>query len=133
MSNKAILCVDDERMVLVSLRDQITKHFGSRYLYEFAESVEEAKEVIEELNLDGVKIVIIVCDWLMPDIRGDEFLIELHQRFPDMVKILLTGQADEAAIDNARQNAGLHAYIPKPWNEATLVKAIESGLEKFNE
>jgi len=38
MTNKAILCVDDERIVL-SLRDQITKHFGDRYRYEVAESV----------------------------------------------------------------------------------------------
>lgn len=132
MSNKAILCVDDERIVLVSLRDQISKHFGSRYRYEFAESVEEAWEVIEELNLDEVKILIIVCDWLMPGMRGDEFLIQVHERFPEIVTIMLTGQADEAAIERARQYADLHAYIPKPWSEATLVAAIESGLEKIN-
>ncbi len=132
MSNKAILCVDDERIVLVSLRDQITKHFGLRYRSEFAESVEEAWEVIEELDLDGVKILIIVCDWLMPGIRGDEFLIQVHQRFPEIITIMLTGQADEAAIERARQYADLHAYIPKPWSEATLVAAIESGLEKIN-
>ena len=121
MSNKAILCVDDERIVLVSLRDQITKHFGLRYRSEFAESVEEAWEVIEELDLDGVKILIIVCDWLMPGIRGDEFLIQVHQRFPEII-----------TIERARQYADLHAYIPKPWSEATLVAAIESGLEKIN-
>ncbi|HAZ48893.1 MAG TPA: hypothetical protein DDW76_18825 [Cyanobacteria bacterium UBA11369] len=132
MSNKAILCVDDERIVLVSLRDQITKHFGSRYRSEFAESVEEAWEVIEELKLDEVKILIIVCDWLMPGIRGDEFLIQVHQRFPEIVTIMLTGQADEAAIERARQYADLHAYIPKPWSEANLIAAIESGLEKIN-
>lgn len=132
MSNKAILCVDDERIVLVSLRDQITKHFGWRYRYECADSVEEAWEVLEELNLDEVKLLIIVCDWLMPGIRGDECLIQVHQHFPDIIKILLTGQADEAAIERARQYAELHAYIPKPWSEATLVAAIESGLEKIN-
>jgi CheY-like chemotaxis protein len=133
MSNKAILCVDDERIVLVSLRNQINKYFGDRYRCEFAESVDEAWEVMDELNLEGVKILIIVSDWLMPGIRGDEFLIQVHQRFPKIVKILLTGQADEAAINRTRQYANLHSYIPKPWDEETLVKVIESGLEKFDE
>jgi CheY-like chemotaxis protein len=133
MPNKAILCVDDERIILLSLRDQIFKHFGDRYRYEFAESVGEAWEVIEELHQEGVKILIIVSDWLMPDIRGDEFSIQVHQRFPDIVTVLLTGQADEAAVERAYQYAKLHAYVPKPWDERTLIDLIKTGLEKFHE
>jgi CheY-like chemotaxis protein len=133
MTNLAILCVDDERIILLSLRDQISKHFGDRYRYEFAESVEEAWEVVEELSGEGIKILIIVSDWLMPGIRGDEFLIEVHKRFPDIVTVLLSGQADEAAIERAKVHANLHAYIPKPWDEETLINIIKSGLEKFNE
>jgi predicted signal transduction protein with EAL and GGDEF domain len=49
MSNSAILCVDDEIIILESLREQLQRHFGDRYLYEVAESVEEAWEVIDEL------------------------------------------------------------------------------------
>lgn len=133
MPNLAILCVDDERIILLSLRDQISKHFGDRYRYEFAESVEEAWEVIEELCAEGVKILIIVSDWLMPGMRGDEFLIQVHQRFPDIVTVLLSGQADETAIERAREQANLFAYIPKPWDEETLIKIVQSGLERFNE
>jgi CheY-like chemotaxis protein len=133
MSKKAILCVDDERIVLVSLRDQIFKHFGNKYRYEVAENADEAWEVIEELYTGGIRILIIVSDWLMPGIRGDEFLIQVHQRFPDIVTVLLTGQANEAAIERARQQANLHAYIAKPWTEETLIGIIKSGLEKFNE
>lgn len=133
MTNKAILCVDDERIVLLSLRDQITKHFGDRYRYEVAESATEAWEVIEELYLEGVRILIIVSDWLMPGIRGDEFLIQVHQRFPDIVTVLLTGHADEAAIERARQYANLHAHIVKPWDEQNLIAIIEAGLRKFDE
>lgn len=133
MSNQAILCVDDERIVLLSLRDQITKHFGQQYCYEFAESVEEAWEVIEELNSDEISILIIVSDWLMPGMRGDEFLIEVHRRFPKVVTVLLSGHSDEAAVENARQHASLHAYIPKPWDETTLIHVIRSGLEQGDE
>jgi CheY-like chemotaxis protein len=133
MSRKAILCVDDEKIVLLSLRDQLTHHFGNRYIYEFAESADEALEVIEELNEDEIKILIIVSDWLMPNMKGDEFLIRVHQQFPDIVTVLLTGQADEEAIERTRNNANLHRYIPKPWDEETLIEALRSGLEGVDE
>lgn len=133
MPDKIILCVDDERIVLLSLRDQIAKYFGNDYRYEMAESVEEAWEVIEELVEEESNILFIVSDWLMPGIRGDEFLIQVHRRFPHIIKVLLTGHADEAAIARARQSANLHAYIPKPWSEQILIDVIRSGLEKFDE
>ncbi|MBW4522210.1 MAG: response regulator [Scytolyngbya sp. HA4215-MV1] len=133
VSNKAILCVDDERTVLLSLRDQIAKHFGDRYRYEIAESADEAWEVIEELDHHGVQILIIVSDWLMPGIRGDEFLIQIHQRFPHIVTVLLTGHADETAIERVRQSANLHAYIAKPWSEKTLIDVIRSGLQTLDD
>jgi CheY-like chemotaxis protein len=133
MPKKAILCVDDERIILLSLRDQIKNHFGERYNYEFAESADEALEVIEELYEDGVKILIIVSDWLMPNMKGDEFLIQVHQRFPNIVKVLLTGQADDEAIERTRKYANLHRYLPKPWDEATLLEVLESGLEGIDE
>jgi CheY-like chemotaxis protein len=133
MSNKVILCVDDERIVLVSLQDQIAKHFGDRYRYEMAESTEEAWEVIEELVEEGAQLLIIVSDWLMPGIRGDEFLIQVHHRFPQVVTVLLTGQADEGAIERARQQANLHAYLAKPWREVDLISVIQSGLKKVEQ
>lgn len=133
MLDKAILCVDDETIVLLSLRDQMTRHFGDRYRYEMAESVDEAWEIVEELQTLRVKILIIVSDWLMPGIRGDEFLIQVHQRFPEIVTVLLTGHADEAAIERARQQANLHACIHKPWHEADLIQTIQTGLEQFDD
>ena len=133
MPNKAILCVDDERMVLLSLRDQLHRHFGNRYICEFAESGDEALEVIEELNQDGVKILLIVSDWLMPNMKGDEFLIKVHQQFPKILTVLLTGQASEEAIERTQKYANLHRYIPKPWDEKTLIEALSSGLEEIDE
>ncbi|NJN56182.1 MAG: response regulator [Leptolyngbyaceae cyanobacterium SL_5_9] len=133
MSNKAILCVDDERTVLLGLRDQIAKHFGDRYRYETAESVDEAWEVIEELSEDGIENFIIVSDWLMPGVRGDEFLIQIHQQFPKIVTVMLTGHVDEAAIERVRRSANLHAYLAKPWSEDHLISVIRSGLRRFDD
>lgn len=98
MSESAILCVDDEVVILESLKEQLKRKFGDSFIYEMAESAEEAWEVIEELQADDVNILVIVSDWLMPGTKGDEFLIQIHQRFPQFIKVMLTGQADKAAI-----------------------------------
>ena len=129
MSEVAILCVDDEELVLDSLKEQLRRFFGDQFLYETAESVVEAWEIIDDLVEDQVKIVIIVSDWLMPHVRGDEFLIDVHHKFPQAVKIMLTGQADEDAVERARKQANLYRYIPKPWQEADLMKTIQMGLD----
>ena len=128
MSKKAILCVDDEKIILQSLKAQIKKHFGDRFVYEFAESGSEAWEVIEELQEDGVEILLIVSDWLMPNMKGDELLIQVHQKYPNIVKIMLTGQADQEAITRTQRQANLHSCLYKPWQEQELIDTLMSGL-----
>ncbi len=131
MTKKAILCVDDESIILESLKEQIENRMGNEYIYETAESAEEGLEVIEELVAEGAEVLIIVSDWLMPGIKGDEFLIEVHKKFPGIVKVMLTGQAQEEAIQNARKNANLHACLSKPWKEDELIDTIKAGLKKL--
>lgn len=131
MSKPAILCVDDEAFILESLKAQLRKTLGKSYIYEVAQNAEEALEIINELNVDEVSILLIVSDWLMPGMKGDELLIHVHQKFPTIVNILLTGQADQAAIDRAYASANLHRCLFKPWSENDLIEAVKSGLEKL--
>ena len=128
MSESAIICVDDEVVILDSLKEQLKRKFGARFIYEVAESAEEAWEIIEELQEDGIKIIAIVSDWLMPGIKGDEFLIQIHHTFPKVTKVMLTGQADEEAIARARQEANLHACLYKPWTEEELTEVINTAV-----
>ncbi|WP_293132703.1 response regulator [Microcoleus sp. bin38.metabat.b11b12b14.051] len=128
MSKAVILCVDDERMVLDSLRTQLSSSFGNNYIYEAAEDADEALDLIQELSEDNVSIVVIISDWLMPGMKGDELLIRIHEQFPKVVKIMLTGQADEEAISRAEKFANLHCCLSKPWSEAELIETIKSGL-----
>ena len=130
MSESAILCVDDEVVILDSLKEQLKRQFGDRFIYEVAESANEAWEVIEELQEDDIQIIAIVSDWLMPGIKGDEFLIQIHQRFPQLVTVMLTGQADEGAIARAKTEANLHACLYKPWTEQELTQIITSALDQ---
>lgn len=129
MNEAVILCVDDETVILESLQEQISRHFGEQFVYEAAESAEEALEILEELTEEGLKIVVIVSDWLMPGMRGDEFLVNVHQQFGDITMIMLTGQADEKAIERAKREANLYCCIHKPWREEELLKIITTALE----
>ena len=131
MVRKVILCVDDEKIVLDSLEKQLYNNFGSSFDYEIAENADDAFEIIDELKLDGKVIVIIVSDWLMPGIKGDEFLEIVHKKYPDIVKIMLTGQADLEAIENAKKNANLFKCIYKPWSEEELVETVREGVKKL--
>ncbi len=128
MSESAIICVDDEVIILDSLKEQLKRKFGDRFIYEMAESAEEAWEIVEELYEDDIQIIAIVSDWLMPGTKGDEFLIQIHERFPNIVKVMLTGQADEDAIARAKEEADLHACIYKPWTESELTEVIVTAL-----
>jgi DNA-binding NtrC family response regulator len=130
-AKRAILCVDDEKIVLDSLQEQLRNTFGDEFEYEIAESVDEAWEVIEDLVSQGYEMVLVISDWLMPRVKGDTFLIELHQKYPDTVTIMLTGQADPEAVENAYQNANLYAYIRKPWREEDLINYVNNALKKL--
>ena len=126
-----ILCVDDEKMVLDSLRTQLTNHYGDSYQCEIAESAEDALELLEEFADDELQVLIIVSDWLMPGIRGDEFLVRVHQNFPGIIKVMLTGQATPEAIERTTRDANLHRCLHKPWKESDLIETIDSGLSKI--
>jgi CheY-like chemotaxis protein len=130
MSKPVILCVDDEFIILESLRAQLREAFGDAYFYELAQDADDALEVIDELHDGDTTVVLIVSDWLMPGMKGDEFLIKVHQQFPQVIKVLLTGQADAAAIARAQLHANLHRCLSKPWSESELIQTIQSGLAR---
>jgi CheY-like chemotaxis protein len=124
----AILVVDDEETILHSLKAQLKGMFGRRFTYETAPSVGEAWEILDELADEDVTVVVIVSDWLMPGVRGDEFLANVRRRYPGIVRIMLTGQADSAAIERARTEAQVVRVLFKPWSADELRGTILHGL-----
>ena len=126
---ETILCLDDEKTILVSLKSQLKKNFGNQFNYEFAESGDEALELIDDLVLDGCKVLLVLSDWLMPDMRGDDFLIEVHKKYPQIVKIMLTGQADKESVQKAINEANLYTCVSKPWKEEELMNYIKEGIK----
>jgi DNA-binding NtrC family response regulator len=125
--HKAILCVDDEPMILKSLKAELTQTVGNDYLIEIAESGEEALEIIDELSQKGIDTLLVISDWLMPNMKGDELLMTIHQKFPNMAKIMLSGQADTNAIDRVKSIAQ-GAFIAKPWRKEDLNNLVNGYL-----
>jgi signal transduction histidine kinase len=134
MSRCTIVCVDDEPMILESLKEQLKRSLH-RYPIdiELAESGNEAIEIIDELAAEGIDVPLIISDQIMPGMRGDVLLIALHQQYPKMLKVMLTGQADAQAVGNAVNAANLYRYIAKPWDETDLVLTIKEALRRYEQ
>ncbi|MCS7189121.1 MAG: SpoIIE family protein phosphatase [Bacteroidia bacterium] len=126
-----VLCVDDEKIILDSLQEQVINRLGDRFDCEVAQGGEEALELIEELQSAGQEIAVIISDQLMPGLKGDEFLIAAHKRIPEAYKILLTGQATLDAVRNAINHARLYRYVMKPWREDDLMLTVEEAAEAY--
>ena len=128
---KAIICVDDEDIILEALKDQLSTFLGAEFDVETALDAEEAMEIFKELSEQGVPVPVVISDYLMPGMLGDEFLIRMHQVNPDALKILLTGHANVEGVVNAINKANLYRFIPKPWDSEDLILTVKEALRSF--
>ncbi len=129
MSREAILCVDDEAIILMSLKQELRLSFGDRFTYETALNADDARNIIEELTQDEVKVALIISDLLMPGTKGDEFLVEVKRQHPDIRAIVITGHADQAAVDRTMRETGADRVFHKPWRTEDLLKAVADCVD----
>ncbi len=132
MSSGVVLCVDDDTTVLSALRTLLSKSLGSAYTIEIAESGQEALEICDELRQEGREIGVVVSDFIMPSMRGDEFLVRLHERSPNTFKIMLTGQSDLDGVKRTINEANLYRSLEKPFDNVDLVMTTKSALHAYN-
>lgn len=125
---KTIICVDDEKIVLTGLMSQLRVTLGKTYRCEGFISVEEASKFIDELDENEFSVDLIICDQRMPYVCGDEFLIHLRQRLPNVQMIMLSGQASAEAVERARTEARLFKFVPKPWIKEELIQLVRQAL-----
>ena len=131
MSDLVILCVDDEVTVLDSITEQLRRNLESNCEIETAESGEEALEIIEEMQEDLMEVALVISDQIMPRMKGDELLSDIHAHYPKILKVMLTGQANANAVGNAVNAANLYRYIPKPWEETDLILTVKEALRSY--
>lgn len=131
MSKPIIICVDDEAIILDSLRNILFQEFGNNYNIEIAESGEEALEIFEDEKRNGNDIPLIISDYIMPKMKGDSLLIEIQKKDNNILKILLTGQATLDGVINCFHHAKLYRYIGKPWEKNDLLATVKEALKSY--
>jgi serine phosphatase RsbU (regulator of sigma subunit) len=133
MQETVILCVDDEAIVLRSLKRELNDAFSGEYLIEVAESGDEALEILEELLEDRYDVPVVISDYIMPGMKGDQFLQRVHEYSPSTRKIMLTGQASTEGVTNAVNSAGLYRYMAKPWEQHDLFLTVTEAIRSYRQ
>lgn len=126
MAKPIILCVDDEKTVLNSLRQELEFAMGTNFSFELAESGEEGLEVIDELVGDGREIRVIISDQTMPGMKGEDFLSRVHKRLPGAGKILLTGDSSKEGVNGGVYAGSNFPCLVKPWDNVRLRELVLS-------
>ena len=127
MNKPILLCVDDERILLESLRIELRREVGSEFDVEAAESAEAALVLIRQLLQDGLELVMVISDEKMPGMKGHELLAEIRRMSPETALVLLTGYADLEAVRQAVNTGGLYRYMNKPWSIEELAFTIRQA------
>ena len=131
LPRRYIICVDDDRALLEGLTQQLEAAFAGTHEVEGAESAQEAIHLIEELCGAGCIVEMVVSDQVMPGMKGDELLSVLHEKYPEMITVMLTGQAGLDSAIHAINHAGLSRYLVKPWNDDEFLMTIRELLAKY--
>ena len=117
-----VLCVDDEANILAALKRSL---HGAGYGVLTAAGGEQALALLAQTPVD-----VVVSDMRMPGMDGAQLLEQVHKRWPQVVRILLTGQANMDATVAAINRGRILRYISKPWDELDLLSAVREGVER---
>jgi len=114
-----ILCVDDEEHILKTL-ERFCHNEGIAMLA--ASSAAEALHILEHRPVN-----IVISDYQMPETDGLTFLDEVSCRWPQTVRIILSGFIETAAVTQALQQAKIFGFLPKPWQRSELKSMIQAA------
>lgn len=119
-----ILCVDDEKNVLKAIQRLF---LDSDYEILTAESGDEGLEVFS----NNSTIQLVISDYRMPKMNGVDFLKAVYKKWPETIRIVLSGYADTASIVEAINEGHIYRFIPKPWNDDELKVTVAKALEHY--
>lgn len=121
-STLTLLFVDDEPSILSALRRLFRPH-GYRIL--IAESGAAGLEILDKEAVD-----LVISDMRMPEMDGATFLKHVRQRWPQVMRILLTGYADITSTVAAINEGEIYRYISKPWDDNEIVLVVGEALAR---
>ncbi|MCU7849434.1 MAG: sigma-54 dependent transcriptional regulator [Candidatus Thiodiazotropha sp. (ex Lucinoma kastoroae)] len=118
-----VLIVDDEVRGLETLQRILQDDFD----VQIAENVKQATEILE-----NEWVQIILCDQRMPDITGVEFLKQVRDQWPEVIRMIISGYTDSEDIISAVNDAGIYQFITKPWHPDSLILLLKNAAELFD-
>ena len=119
----AVLVVDDDRVVLHTLQDQL-----SRNRYRVA-AIPNVKDALQRLRVE--RFGIILADQFMPEMTGLEFLSVCRERQPLTSRIIMTGMTLLPEIEEAIVRGDAFRFLLKPWNRFDLTLALIQATDRF--
>lgn len=118
-----LLLVDDEPNILAALRRVFQRE---NYELHFARNADEALKILETKPVE-----LIISDFMMPGMNGSELLSRVRERWPDIIRIMLTGHANTDAVLGSIKDGAVYRFILKPWNDDDLRLSIALALEQY--
>ncbi len=120
-----ILIIDDEFIILESLRIQLERFLPEDVEVEAAYSGEEAYELLDDIAAAKWNLQVVVSDFNLGDAKGTEVLRKVKEKFPQTRRILLSGQAgSDEEIESFMKESGLDLFLSKPWDLGELKARI---------
>ncbi|KIL98963.1 Hydrogenase transcriptional regulatory protein HoxA [Paramagnetospirillum magnetotacticum MS-1] len=117
-----ILVVDDEKQSQEALRRVLADEFQVLT----ASTAQEAEGLLEQEMVHA-----ILCDQRMPGIQGVDFLKAVRDRWPDPVRMIISGYSEAEDIIAGVNEAGIYRYITKPWEPDELVHTLHGALKLY--
>ena len=118
----AVLLLDDEIRSVESMARILSEEFEVF----IATQAEQALSILQEQHIH-----VILADQRMPSMSGVEFLIQVRQRYPDIVRMIISGYTDPEDIIEGINSAGIYQYIPKPWHPDSLLLTVRNAARLF--
>ena len=121
-SRPTVLLVDDEILSLETLSRILDEEFEVR-------SVVSAEEALHILANDRVQVVL--SDQRMPGMSGVEFLAQVREHYPDVIRIIISGYTDADDLIQGINAAGIYQFINKPWHPDALLLTVRNAARLF--
>lgn len=122
-SKLKLLVVDDEADNL----DLLYRTFRRDFQVYRADSAFTALEALDQHG----EMAVIISDQRMPEMNGTEFLGKTVERYPDTIRILLTGYTDVEDLVEAINSGQVFKYITKPWQPDELKAVVQQASETY--
>jgi response regulator RpfG family c-di-GMP phosphodiesterase len=119
-----VLCVDDEHSILQALRRLLRKE---NYQLLLTTSTKEAFKL-----LDDNEVHLIISDQRMPEMSGTELMAAVKDKYPDMLRVILTGYTEVDTITESINKGHIYKFFLKPWNDHNLKLEIRQALDQYD-